>query len=263
MSAAGRLSILGLAVAAYLVASTTTEPPHLSQQQRQRSNPLSPGKSASAQSAESPSPLIEPTVVTMTERPVNHPVALGQPLITRGRDAVGRQLQKELRRVGCYSGELNGVWTTSTRQAMKAFTDRVNAMLPIDQPDGILLALVQGHPDKVCGAPCPAGQGFSRSSQCVPNPILAMTGRTKIAVTTNKRSTPMTSAWTVKTTLAVRVSPTTDMDRPGDIVPADAAPAAAAAPEPTHRRVAENYRRPQSVRRERNWASALFRFSVN
>ena len=98
----------------------------------------------------------------MTERPVKHPVVLGQPLVPRGRDAIERQLQKELRRVGCYSGELNGVWTTSTRRAMQAFTDRVNAVLPIDQPDGILLALVQGHPGKVCGAPCPVGQGLSR-----------------------------------------------------------------------------------------------------
>ena len=202
MSAAGRLSTLGLAVAACLMSSTTTEPPHLSQQQGQGSNPLSSGKSASAQSAEPPSSFIEPTVVTMTERPVKHPVALGQPLVPRGRDAIGRQLQKELKRVGCYAGELNGVWTTSTRRAMQAFIDRVNAVLPIDQPDGILLALVQGHPGKVCGAPCPAGQGLSRDTQCVPNAILAMTGRTKIAVTTNKKSTPTTSAWTVKTTVS-------------------------------------------------------------
>ena len=104
MSAAGRLSTLGLAVAAYLMSSTTTEPPHLSQQQGQGSNPLSSGKSASAHSAEPPSSFIEPTVVTMTERPVKHPVVLGQPLVPRGRDAIGRQLQKELKRVGCYCG---------------------------------------------------------------------------------------------------------------------------------------------------------------
>jgi hypothetical protein len=200
--------------------------------------------------------------VTITERPVKIPVALGQPLVPRGRDAIGRQLQKELKRVGCYAGELNGVWTTSTRRAMQAFMERVNAVLPIDQPDGILLALVQGHPDKVCGAPCPTGQGLSRDKQCVPNAILAMTGRTKIAATASKKSAPTTSAWTVKTTLAGQVSPT-DMDRPGDVAPVDAAPAADAAPNPTHRRVAEKHSRPPSVRRERSWASALFRFSFN
>ena len=71
--------------------------------------------------------------------------------------ALARQLQSELRRVGCYDGELSGVWTPRTRMAMKAFTDRVNASLPVDKPDQILLALVQGH------------QGVA----CIPPPVLA------------------------------------------------------------------------------------------
>ena len=44
-----------------------------------------------------------------------------------------------------HGGEISGVWTTSSRMAMKAFTDRVNASLPIDAPDYILLSLVQRH----------------------------------------------------------------------------------------------------------------------
>lgn len=256
MSAAGRLSTLGLAVTACLVTSTTTEPPHLSQPPGQALNLLSSDERSSEQSEEPPLSFIEPTVVTMIERPLKHPVALDQ--VPRGRDAIGRLLQKELRRVGCYSGELNGEWTTSTRRAMQSFIERVNATLPIDQPDGILLALVQGHPDKVCDVPCPAGQGLSRTSKCVPNAILAMTGRTKIAVTTNKKSTPTTSGWTVKTTVAAGAPPT---ELPGDVARVDAAPAATPAPGPTQRRVAEKHWRPPSVRRERNWASALFGFS--
>ena len=183
---------------------------------------------------------------------------LDQPLVPRGRDAIGRQLQKELQRVGCYGGELNGVWTTSTRQAMQAFIDRVNAVLPIDQPDGILLALVQGHPGKVCGAPCPVGQGLSQETQCVPNAILAMIGRTKLAASTSKKATPTTSAGAVNTTVAGGAPPTS---HPGDVALVDPAPAAAPAPGPTQRRVAEKNGRPPSVRRERSWASALFRFS--
>ena len=91
----------------------------------------------------------------------------------RDRDAIGRELQKELKRVGCYEGELNGAWTPLTRQAMKAFTDRVNATLPTDEPDSILLTLVQAYQDKVCGKPCPAGQGLSDIGRCVPTAILA------------------------------------------------------------------------------------------
>jgi hypothetical protein len=64
--------------------------------------------------------------------------------------SLARQLQSELRRVGCYDGELSGVWSPRTRMAMKAFTDRVNASLPVDKPDQILLALVQSHQGVVC-----------------------------------------------------------------------------------------------------------------
>jgi hypothetical protein len=67
------------------------------------------------------------------------------------RASLARELQRELKRVGCYGGEINGVWTTSSRMAMKAFTDQVNATLPIDNPDYILLSLVQQRQDTVCG----------------------------------------------------------------------------------------------------------------
>src|SRR6478752_5375827 len=164
MSAAGRLSTLGLAIALCLTSSTTSNPPHLSQQQGQGSNVASSVQSPPAKSPEQASSFVEPTVVTLTDRPVKLPVALGQPLVPRGRNTIGHQLQEELRRVGCYRGELNGVWTTSTRRAMQEFLERVNAVLPIDRPDGVLLALVKGHPGKVCGAPCPAGQGLSRET---------------------------------------------------------------------------------------------------
>jgi hypothetical protein len=127
MSAAGRLSILGLAVAACLMPSTTSYPPHLPQQQGQGSNVSPSVQSPPAKSPEQASSFVEPTVVTLTDRPVKLPVALGQPLVPRGRNTIGHQLQEELRRVGCYGGELNGVWTTSTRRAMQEFLERVNA----------------------------------------------------------------------------------------------------------------------------------------
>jgi hypothetical protein len=105
-----------------------------------------------------------PVVVTVPARataapppqaaPRQAPPATASP---RDPASLARQLQSELRRVGCYDGELSGVWTPRTRAAMKDFTDRVNASLPVDKPDQILLALVQGH------------QGVA----CVPAPVLA------------------------------------------------------------------------------------------
>ena len=84
------------------------------------------------------------------------------------------ELQRELRRVGCYDGALNESWTLATRTAMKTFTNRINAILPIDKPDRILLTLVQGYRDKVCGVACPPGEGLAKDGRCLPNVVLAL-----------------------------------------------------------------------------------------
>jgi hypothetical protein len=78
-----------------------------------------------------------------------------------------RDLQRELKRVGCYGGDVNGVWTTSSRLAMKSFTDKVNASLPIDNPDEVLLSLVRGHKDTACAAACPPGQALNEKGRCL------------------------------------------------------------------------------------------------
>ena len=83
-------------------------------------------------------------------------------------------IQQQLRRVGCYWGRIDGSWGYATKDAMKEFTDRVNATLPLDQPDYVQLTLIQSHSDKACGA-CPAGQSLSASGRCVGLPITAQT----------------------------------------------------------------------------------------
>ena len=95
-------------------------------------------------------PARQPTPVAKPQFPQELPVTLpqsGEP------GSLVRQLQGALKRVGCYDGDVDGVWGSSSRLAMKAFTERVNAKLPIDKPDHILLALVQGHRDRVCKGP--------------------------------------------------------------------------------------------------------------
>jgi hypothetical protein len=100
------------------------------------------------------------------------PVA-SRPIDPEDRAALARALQRELKRVGCYGGDVTGVWTTPSRTAMQAFIERVNASLPIDNPDPVLLSLVQGHRERACGAPCPAGQTAAESGACLPNGVLA------------------------------------------------------------------------------------------
>jgi hypothetical protein len=77
-----------------------------------------------------------------------------------------RQLQHELTRIGCYEGDINGIWTPSTRRAMDALIAQLNAKLPIAQPEPAHLALVQGQDGRTCGH-CPAGDENRSDQRCV------------------------------------------------------------------------------------------------
>ena len=258
MSAGGRFVLLisGLSIAVYVMSSGTgTDVPvsDQGQQEDRATNPVSSRKLVATPSEEPPYSS-EPTVVRVMERAVERSVALGQSLPPRGPDVIGRELQKELKRVGCYGGELNGVWTTSTRQAMAAFTDRVNAKLPTNKPDSILLALVRGYSSKVCGTPCPSGQSLNRTQECTPNALLARTSGTKLAAPGQAKET---SAWTVKTTAAGGASvPPAGTEHPGDAAPI-APPSSSAGPtlqEPApHQGVKKHWQPP--VRQEGSWSA--------
>ena len=85
--------------------------------------------------------------------------------------AIAREAQKELRRVGCYEGENSGIWTPSSRLAAQRFVDRVNAKLPTDKPDEILLALLRDQSGAVCGQ-CQRDQALDPSGRCMPTALI-------------------------------------------------------------------------------------------
>jgi hypothetical protein len=89
-----------------------------------------------------------PSVVPPAPQP-----ATRRPIAPDDQAALARELQRELKRVGCYTGEVSGVWTAASRVAMKAFVEHVNAALPVEKPDPVLLSLVQGHRDRACAVP--------------------------------------------------------------------------------------------------------------
>jgi hypothetical protein len=114
---------------------------------------VSPGAAAAWQAVRRPAAPVafEPeqatTVASIGPRPPM-PVETSAPALDRG--SLTRALQRELKRVGCYHGEINGAWTASTRQAMKTFVDRANARLPVSEPDQVLLALIKGNRHFAC-----------------------------------------------------------------------------------------------------------------
>lgn len=100
-----------------------------------------------------------------------------EPGDARTRFELARDLQRELKRAGCYGGDITGVWSPSTKRAMSAFMDRANATLPINAPDYILLSLVENHGDISCATACPSGQAMSASGRCVPDVVAAQTSK--------------------------------------------------------------------------------------
>lgn len=74
-----------------------------------------------------------------------------------------RSLQSELQRVGCYHGAIDGDWGPMSKRAMSEFTGHMNASLPVDRPDQILLHMVRGFSGRACGGPASVVAGADNS----------------------------------------------------------------------------------------------------
>lgn len=105
---------------------------------------------------------------TALRAPVNPPTA-SSPGIQR---QLAREIQSELKRVGCYSGRLDGSWGERSRSAMATFMARVNASLPTNEPDVFLLSLIKGQTDAVCRPACGSSEVLS-GGRCVAKTIVA------------------------------------------------------------------------------------------
>jgi hypothetical protein len=90
--------------------------------------------------------------------------------------ALTRDIQRELKRVGCYGGDVDGVWGGGSRRAILGFMERVNASLPTSEPDVYILALLRSQDEAVCGAVCPSGQSMTAGGRCQPAAIVAQAG---------------------------------------------------------------------------------------
>jgi hypothetical protein len=114
-----------------------------------------------------------------------------------GNRELTQALQLELKRMHCYDGPIDGEWLLQSKRAMRAFLERVNASLPIDKPDRILLTLIKGHVAAAYGQVCPEGQSLVADGRCLPvaTPAAALvvgtpTLRTEVT-TSNMSSTAM------------------------------------------------------------------------
>lgn len=75
-----------------------------------------------------------------------------------------RSLQQELIRTSCYSGPVNGAWTSETRIAMLRLVAIANAQLPTSAPDYVLLSLARGQSGGACEAGATAAATIERTA---------------------------------------------------------------------------------------------------
>lgn len=118
---------------------------------------------------------------------------------TQSGPGLAKSLQRELRRVGCYDGAIDGEWDRTTRTAMGGFLDRVNAALPTTAPDPIMLTMLRGHRAAVCGEACPSGQAMNDAGRCMPHAIVAKEAR-KRGVSVAAAETPGIGSFTTTVT---------------------------------------------------------------
>lgn len=143
-STAGGFFLLSLTVAMGLVLYVVTTPDSVSAPAHIDAIAVPPLVKAVLVSSPSPSA----NVVNIASTALTKPVAA--PVLPSDRGARVRQLQKALARAQCYNGPISGIWSDASKDAMRGFAETVNALLPVDNPDDTLVALVESNDTAVC-----------------------------------------------------------------------------------------------------------------
>ena len=175
------LLVAALVGAVAYAAVSKTPPSSPSQQVIEVASNTAPTESKRLPEPEAPP---EPAIVIVHSRtPPAEKTVRPQPSLTGDPVHFVREVQRELRRVGCYHQAIDGEWGPATRRAMKDFTDRANAVLPLDRPDPVLLALLQSQSKVVCGDTCPAGQDHTKDNRCHPSALPRDASTSPVATT--------------------------------------------------------------------------------
>ncbi len=148
-------------------------------------NAAHPVKAASINSGAQPATtaphavLIQPTswATVVKANPYDRTPVAGskalKPVNDSARFELIRDLQSQLKQLGCYYGDVDGDWGPGSKRAMTEFMSRVNASLPTDEADYIQLALLDAHRDVSCSTSCSVGYAKTQDGRCRANEIIA------------------------------------------------------------------------------------------
>ena len=97
------------------------------------------------------------------------------------RAALARDIQIELARLGCYAGPADGQWSQTTQRAASLFVSEVNAVIPVTEPDFVLLSMARSaNGDQSCG---PA---IAINTRAIPAPAMGLGGPGQSGTTTRE-----------------------------------------------------------------------------
>lgn len=92
----------------------------------------------------------------------------------QARQEIARALQAELKRIGCYAGDIDGEWGPGSKRSLRAFIEQANSGLPSDEPELIHLTLARGYSGIACRAGSGQPNGAMTATRTAP-PVFAPT----------------------------------------------------------------------------------------
>jgi peptidoglycan hydrolase-like protein with peptidoglycan-binding domain len=102
--------------------------------------------------------------IVVASAPPSAPVEPAKPAIDVSQTV--RQLQAELRRVGCYPGAVNGDWNNDSRKAMELFNKHAGMRLDVKVASLDVVDVVKGKGTRICPLQCERGYKAD-SESCV------------------------------------------------------------------------------------------------
>ncbi len=91
------------------------------------------------------------------------------PAAPLGREQLARRLQAELKRVGCYAGEVDGEWGAGSRTALEGFIKRTGFLFDTANPGLEPLDAVASQRVRICPLQCGSGE-VERGDRCIAAP---------------------------------------------------------------------------------------------
>lgn len=169
-------------------------------------------------------------LTTPTTAPGSDSAASIPPAGPNGRD-IGRMLQTELKRVGCYEDVIDGEWSGPSRRALNAFNQNAGTKLEASKATLDAVDAVRDKPNRVCPLTC--GRGLRADGDrcvaiaCDPGYVVGKSGACEQA---KDRSRAVEKSPPAQTPKKQMPEPKREVTGPPAAPAARAAPSAASAP---------------------------------